>query len=30
LDEPIWAPGKVITLRDDSGEVQSTFHIPDS
>jgi LysM repeat protein len=30
LDEPIWAPGKVITLRDDSGEAQSTFQIPDS
>ncbi len=30
LDDSIWAPGKVITLRDDSGEVQSTFQIPDS
>lgn len=30
LDESIWAPGKVITLRDGAGEVQSSFQIPDS
>jgi len=28
LDQPLWTPGKVITLRDASGAVQSTFKIP--
>jgi LysM repeat protein len=28
LDEAVWLPGKVITLRDSSGEVHSTFTIP--
>ncbi len=28
LDEPVWLPGKLITLRDASGVVQSTFKIP--
>lgn len=28
LSEAIWAPGKVVTLRDTSGTVQSTFQIP--
>jgi LysM repeat protein len=30
LDEAVWSPGKIITLRDDSGIVQSTFKIPDN
>lgn len=30
LDEAVWAPGKVITLRDATGAVQSTFQIPES
>jgi LysM repeat protein len=30
LDEPVWAPGKVITLRDESGAIVSTFQIPES
>jgi LysM repeat protein len=30
LNEPIWTPGKVITLRDADGIVQSTFLIPES
>jgi LysM repeat protein len=29
LDEAVWAPGKVIMLRDASGAVQSTFQIPE-
>jgi hypothetical protein len=28
LDEAIWTSGKVITLRDSAGNVQSTFRIP--
>jgi LysM repeat protein len=28
LDQALWTPGKVITLRDASGEIQSTFTIP--
>jgi LysM repeat protein len=28
LTEAIWLPGKVITLRDNTGKVQSTFEIP--
>jgi len=28
LDEPVWTPGKMITLRDASGLVQSTFQLP--
>lgn len=28
LPEPVWTPGKTITLRDEGGEVQSTFQIP--
>jgi LysM repeat protein len=28
LSEAVWLPGKVITLRDNSGKVQSTFEIP--
>jgi LysM repeat protein len=30
LNEAIWTPGKVITLRDADGNVQSTFLIPES
>jgi LysM repeat protein len=30
LDEAVWAPGKVITLRDATGVVQSTYQIPES
>lgn len=30
LDEPVWGPGKVITLRDAPGEIQDTFQIPES
>jgi LysM repeat protein len=30
LDEPVWAPGKVITLRNVSGAIISTFQIPES
>ena len=30
LDEPVWLPGKLITLRDASGAVQSTFKIPNN
>ena len=29
LDKPVLLPGKVITLRDASGAVQSTFTIPE-
>jgi len=29
LDEPVWAPGGVITLRDPEGAVRSTFQIPE-
>ncbi len=29
LDQAIWTPGKVITLRDAEGNVQSTFRIPE-
>lgn len=29
LDQAIWTPGKVITLRDADGNVQSTFRIPE-
>jgi LysM repeat protein len=28
LTEAVWLPGKVITLRDNTGKVQSTFQIP--
>ncbi len=28
FQEPLWVPGKVITLRDSSGALQSTFMIP--
>jgi LysM repeat protein len=28
LEEAVWTPGKLITLRDNLGEVQSTFPIP--
>lgn len=28
LPEPVWTPGKTITLRDEEGEVESTFQIP--
>ena len=30
LTEAVWLPGKLITLRDPSGTVQSTFKIPES
>jgi LysM repeat protein len=30
LAEAVWLPGKLITLRDPSGNVQSTFQIPES
>ncbi len=30
LDQAVWTPGKVITLRDASGAVQSTFRIPEN
>lgn len=30
LDQSVWIPGKVITLRDASGNVQSTFQIPEN
>ena len=30
LDEAVWAPGKMIILRDATGAVQSTFQIPES
>ena len=29
LDEAVWQPGKVITLRDANGDAQSTFQIPE-
>jgi LysM repeat protein len=29
LDEPVWLPGKVVTLRDAQGAVHSTFQIPE-
>jgi hypothetical protein len=29
LDESVWAPGGVITLRDPEGAVRSTFQIPE-
>jgi LysM repeat protein len=28
LDEPIWASGEVVTLRDSSGAIYSTFEVP--
>lgn len=28
LDRPLWEPGKVISLRDDSGRVHATFRVP--
>ncbi len=30
LTEAVWLPGKIITLRDAAGNVQSTFEIPES
>ena len=29
MDQPLWTPGSVITLRDDQGEIHSTFRVPD-
>jgi len=29
MDEPLWVPGKVITLLDEQGEVHSTFRVPE-
>ena len=29
MDEPLWTPGKAITLLDDKGEVHSTFQVPE-
>ncbi|GMR09573.1 MAG: hypothetical protein BMS9Abin28_0392 [Anaerolineae bacterium] len=29
MDEPLWTPGKVITLLDDKGQVHSTFRVPE-
>lgn len=28
LDEPLWEPGKVISLRDQSGQIHATFRVP--
>ncbi len=30
LSEAVWSPGKIITLRDAEGNVQSTFEIPEN
>lgn len=30
MDRPLWEPGKVITLRDHSGGVVSTFAVPET
>ena len=29
MDEPLWMPGKVITLLDEKGETHSTFRVPE-
>ncbi len=29
MDEPLWVPGKVITLLNEKGEVHSTFRVPE-